>query len=311
MPAPAHFTVEIAEHFCASRDYYGDIDISPDLFASYIWNIACKHVKDAAEEPEIIEFARKLCLRDLYLVCGCVHKSEKAWETFDLRYRRFITDLVRFCYRHGTDNEEIADLVLISLYFDDRSGRQRIASYDGRSSLATWLRVIVINRAINERSENKVTDEDSVANIPDARASINFEYALRAERYGKILCESIVHALRQLTATERVVLLWRYEDNMQLGEIAHLLGIHQSNVTRRLLRLQARLRESVIQTLASQYLLSSAAIQECLADVADNPMISVSLLNLMKEAQKPVAVALENRQPPLSTDHLPRAAGNR
>ena len=49
------------------------------------------------------------------------------------------------------------------------------------------------------------------------------------------------------------MLLWRYEQNLQLGEIAHLMGIHQSNVTRQLLRLQARLREAVIGNLAEQY----------------------------------------------------------
>ena len=286
MPASHHFAATIAEHFPACQVHSTGVDISRDLFTSYVWDIARKHLGGSSDDSLIIEFTRKLYLCDLYLACGCVLNRDGAWKAFDTRYRRFTSNLVRFCYRHGTDNEEIADLVLVSLYFHDRSGRQRIASYDGRSSLATWLRVIVINRAINERNERKVVMEECVADIPDGRALASFDSALRAGRYGKILSDSLEEALRQLAPAERLMLLWRYDQNMPLGDIADLMGIHQSNVTRRLVRIQARLRESVVGLLASQHQLSAAAIQECLDDVVENPLISVSLTTLIKETEE-------------------------
>ncbi len=175
-------------------------------------------------------------------------------------------------------------MILVSLYLQDRSGRQRIASYDGRSSLATWLRVIVVNHAINERNRRKLPVEECVADIPDGRALARFESALRATRYGNALSDSLTCALRQLKSAERLMLIWRYEDDMPLGDMAHLLGIHQSNVTRRLVRVQAKLRESVIENLASQHQLSPAAIQECLIDLIENPFISVSLMSIVKES---------------------------
>lgn len=310
MPAPAHFDSNVAETFGLGEAYYGDIDISPDLFAAYIWNIVCKHLKNSSDVTALLNFTTRLYLRDLYLTCGCVHKSEKAWTTFDLHYRRFIIDLVRFSYRQGTDTEEVADSVLVSLYFNDRSGRLRIASYDGRSSLATWLRVIVINRAINDRNERKLASDESVGDIRDDRAVANLESTMRAKRYGKILRESLAHALRQTTVKERLMLLWRYDQNLQLGEIAELLGIHQSNVTRQLVRLQVRLREAVVRALASQYQLSSLAIQECLADLVENPQISISLMSLIKETPRPsvaiVGVSLAAEQ----TDKVSRLASN-
>jgi len=198
---------------------------------------------------------------------------------------------VRFCYRHGTDNEEVADSVLVNLCLPDRSGNQRIASYDGRSSLATWLRVIVINRAINDRNERKVVNDENVKDVPDSRAIVNIELAVRAGRYATALADSLAQAFQMLTGRERLMLLWRYEDNLQLGEIAKLLGIHQSNVTRQLLRLQARLRENVIQALASQHHLGSSAIQECLSDITENPHLSISLASLMKAPPKLVSAA--------------------
>src|SRR5215469_10729912 len=170
MPAPVHLAALVSESFRLGQSYFGNTDISPDLFIDYVWSIVCRHLDASVDEPSVTAFAKRLYLRDLYLACSCVHKSEKAWAILDLRFRKFITDLVRFCYRHGADNEEIADSILVSLYLNDRSSRQRIASYDGRSSLATWLRVIVINRAINDRNERKLVNEEAVADVPDGRA---------------------------------------------------------------------------------------------------------------------------------------------
>jgi len=220
-----------------------------------------------------------------------VHKSEKAWAILDRRYRKFITDLVRFCYRHGTDHEDIADSIVVSLYLNDRSGQQRIASYDGRSSLATWLRVIVIHRAINDRNERKIVSDEIDAEVPDGRALANLESSLRAQRYGNPLSESLSEALAEITEKERLMLLWRYEQNLQLGQIARLMGIHQANVTRQMHRLQSKLRESVVQRLTMQHGMSASAIEECLADVVDNPQMSIPLLALIKAVPKPATRA--------------------
>lgn len=311
MPASVQFANTVAESFCIGQAYYGDIDISLDMFSSYIWTIACRHLSTSSDEPAAVEFAKRLYLRDLYLACGCVDKRDKAWAAFDFRYRRFVTNLVRLCYRRGTDTEEIADAVLVGLYFDDRSGRQRIASYDGRSSLATWLRVIVLNRAINDKNERKVTSSECVADVPDCQALANLESALLADRYSKILSESLSRAFREISAKERLMLLWRYEQNLQLGEIAHLMGIHQSNVTRQLLRLQARLREAVIGNLAEQYQMSSSAIQECLATVVENPQCLMCLVSLIKETPKPVVSVVEEGLRGGQTAKLTRVAGQR
>jgi RNA polymerase sigma-70 factor (ECF subfamily) len=296
MPAPIHFAAIVSDTFSEGHAYYGNVDICLELFGDYVWGIACKLLNGPSDEAAIVDFTKKLYLRDLYLACGCVYKSEKAWTTFDHRYRRFITDLVRFSYRHGADNEEIADSVLVSLYFNDRSGRQRIASYDGRSSLATWLRVIVINRAINDRNDRRLSSDEGVGDVPDCRALTDVELSLRAERYGRILSESLAQALRDITEKERLMLLWRYEQNLQLGEVARLMGIHQSNVTRQLLRLQARIRCGVIQALASQHQMSPSAIEECLADIVDNPRLSIPLMSLIKKGPKPSTSVADPRR---------------
>lgn len=307
LPAPVYFAAVVSESFWVGHSYYGDTDVPVDVFINYVWSIVCRHMDGSVDEPSVIAFAKKLYLRDLYLACGCVHNSEKSWTILDLRYRKFITDLVRFCYRHGTDNEEIADSILVNLYLNDRSGRQRIASYDGRSSLTTWLRVIVINRAINDRNEKKPAADEDLADVADGRALTNLESSLRAERYGTVLRESLAQALGETNEKERLMLLWRYEQNLQLGEIARLMGIHQANVTRQMVRLHTKLRESVVERLATQYHMSASAIEECLVDIVDNPQISIPLIALIKAVPKP-ATSAGHAKNSIDTFRPPRAA---
>src|SRR5579872_1212814 len=300
MPAPPYFVAIVSDSFAAGHNYYGDIGITQNVFGDYIWEIVCKHLTDSAAESSLMDFARRLYLRDLYLACGCVDKQERAWAAFDARYRRFIADLVRFCYRHGTDNEEIADSVLVSLFLNDRSGRQRIASYDGRSSIATWLRVIVTNRAINDRNEKRLSTDEEVGDVPDSRALTDVELSLRAHRYSRILSEALEEALREICDKERLMLLWRYEQNLPLGEIARLIGIHQSNVTRQLLRVQTKIRCSVIRALSSHFQMTAPAIEECLNDVVENPQLFIPLMNIIKNGAKPPRSVVE--QPTLNRE---------
>ena len=68
----------------------------------------------------------------------------------------------------------------------DRSGHSRIASYDGRSSLATWLHVIVTHRVANERVRkwNTVERPGDMPDVADHAALGDLEAELRAHRYG-------------------------------------------------------------------------------------------------------------------------------
>ena len=123
--------------------------------------------------------------------------------------------------------------------------------------------------------------------MPDAPALANIELTVRAERYGTALEDSLALACRELTPRERLMLLWRYQDGLQLGQIAGLLGIHQSNVTRQLERMQTKLRDDVIAILSSKHGLSRLAIQECLEDIVENPRHEISILDFVRTMQDP------------------------
>jgi RNA polymerase sigma factor (sigma-70 family) len=304
----------IASGYSEGCARFGDLGLDPGVFAKRIHAIVQKHLGPNPPMEAAVSFAKSLHIRDLYLATACAQHSlypatdpsagvpsehaGRAWKTLETTYRVFIRDLARFFFRKGFISQDLADNILADLFLPDRSGTSRIVSYDGRSSLSTWLRVVISNRAINaKRCSATMQTVEILADIPDEPALESIDSGLRTRRYQQPLEDSLTLACRSLTLRERLILLWRYEDGLQLGQIARLLDIHQSNVTRQLDRLQGKLREHVREILSTRHGLSLAAIEECLKDIVENPQ-TVAILEFIKGKQEPA-------QKTQSTLHVP------
>lgn len=293
----------VARVHMEGREKFGDLGLQLPRFHSRIASIVSKHLGLSPSPQAALAFVKELHGRDLYLATACAQSSPGsaiddpgrnrgyssiAWKCLEATYKGLINDLVRFMYPSGYASQDLADSVLADLFFPDRSGSSRIASYDGRSSLSTWLRVVVCNRMINaQRFCATSRTADLVPELPDRAAQLKMEATLQARRYGPVLEDSLASACGALTPRERLMLLWRYEDGLQLGQIARLLGIHQSNVTRQLERLQSKLRDEVEAILAAKHGLSRRAIRECLQDIVANPNHPISILEFVKTGQDP------------------------
>lgn len=192
-------------------------------------------------------------------------------------YQKYLNDIALSVSPNSDAASELAGSVLVDMFLPDRSGHSRIASYHGRSSLTTWLRVIVCHRATNER-ECKYNSLERIESIPEVAEKgdvRNIEAALRASRYEDMIKDSLSCSCKRLSDRERLLLLLRYDEELQVSQIARLLGVFPSTVTRQLERVQGKLRENVVSTLATKYKLQPAAIQECVTDLLDNPSHSV------------------------------------
>src|SRR5207244_5323758 len=101
-------------------------------------------------------------------------------------YQKFLKDIAFPVSPSTGAAHELADSVMVEMFLPDRSGHSRIASYHGRSSLATWLRVIVCHRAINERErkDNSLERIESMPAVAVHQGVRNIETVLRGLRYG-------------------------------------------------------------------------------------------------------------------------------
>jgi RNA polymerase sigma-70 factor, ECF subfamily len=263
--------------------YHGDLQVGLKEFEVRLWSIVEKSLGENATNDNAVRIVDSLHGNDLYLTLACAQHSSVAWDRFTNIYRKYIHDLTAFVCPVKSMVYELAETILTDLFFPDRSGYSRIASYDGRSPLATWLRAIICHRAINERERksNGMTQlNDDIFEKADERALLSLEMVLRSSRYQALIKDSLEKACNELTDRERLMLLLRYDNGLQLGQIGSLFGLHQATITRQLERLQAKIRQAVVSILTHKYGLSQAAIDECLTEIIENP--GYSLLVLIK-----------------------------
>ena len=260
--------------------FHGDLQIVPWEFKAHLWAIIEKYLDKNASDKNLICVVNSLHGNDLYLAFACAQHTPQAWDRFTNSYRRYIYNLAGFVSPVKSMAYELAENILADLFLPDRSGRSRIASYDGRSSLATWLRVVICHRAINEQALkfNNMAQLDDLDEKADEEAVRSIEMALRSSRYRSLIRDSLEHACGELTDRERLLLLLRYEEGLRLGQIGRLFGLHQANVTRQLGRVQAKIRQSFEAALIHKYKLGRAAIDECLSEIAENPAYSILAL---------------------------------
>ena len=297
----------MAGGYAEGQARFGDLGLEMKVYAERIGIVIRKNLGETAMDDEIAAFAAKLHLRDLYLATACAKDSlgfsntvgrdiapsysSIAWLTLEREYKPFIHRAARFFARQPMVSDDLAESTLADLFLPDGAGQSRILSYDGRSSLCTWLRVVISNRAINlRRGPGPSPLEDIEAGMWERLDPANIDRIIRAKRYGDRFADAMKYALRQLSSQERLLLLWRYEDGLQLGQIARLLDLHQSNVTRRLNRLHGKLRERIIAGLSTRHYLGKPAIEECLQGVAEcaNPMVSILDCLAAYEAEQPL-----------------------
>jgi|RhiMetdeSRZDD1v2_1073273.scaffolds.fasta_scaffold28581_7 RNA polymerase sigma-70 factor, ECF subfamily len=262
------------------RCFHGDLQIISAEFKSRLWAIIEKYLEENATSNNVVRIISSLHGDDLYLAFACAQHSPQAWDRFMHIYRKYVFNLTAFGSPVKCLAYELAENILTDLFLPDRSGLSRIASYDGRCSLATWLRVIICHRSINEqeRKFNNMAQLNDLFEKADEKAESSIETALRFSRYQSLIRDSLEHACSELTDRERLLLLLRYEKGLHLGQIGRHFGLHQTTITRQLGRVQAKIRQLFERTLIQKYKLGQAAIDECLIEIAENPAYSILAL---------------------------------
>jgi len=268
----------IYEAHAKARAFHGDFGLESDDFFAKLRGLIGKHLGTTGTNAEALSMCKKLYLIDLYLSIGCASNNDAAWRRFSSFYHKYIHEVARFVCSTRDAALELGDSIVGHLFLPDRTGCSRIASYDGRCSLRTWLAAIVKNRAIDERERRSSKDQrlDYVAEIPDSSSLLQIDLARRANTYEAVITHTLKQAVESLNASDRRLLALRCVEELNATDLAKSLGVHPSTVTRNLSRVQCKLRERVMSILATQFLLSSIAIDECLSDLVENPAHSVS-----------------------------------
>jgi RNA polymerase sigma-70 factor len=274
----------VQQAYARAYTYHGDLGLRVDIYSAALIDIIEKHSQQDPLRTDPPDLFNCLFTIDLYLAVACRDLHDCAWARFIDVYKAYIEGVANSLSSTDHAAEDLADGVLSDMFLPDRSGRSRIARYDGQISLSSWLRIIITRRAINkqELKWNSVERLDDIPDVPDIFSVERIENTFRANRYEGVILESFREAGESLSRRERFILILRYEDGRSMLEIARITGVHPSTITRQIQQIHRKLHREVCSCLASKYHLSDEAVRECLDDIREHP--GHSILALIKDS---------------------------
>ncbi len=243
--------------------------LSPERFAGILAAVAKKYVPAASGE-ELKQFYLSLRVEELALARGCAAGDERAWELFLTRYREKLFGAAYGIVRDEATARELADSLYADLYgtrVHDGERVSKLESYTGRGSLEGWLRTVLAQEYVNRyRSRKRLTSlEEEEAAGRQFEAPKPEPPALADPR----LEAATDRALASLSAEERFILAAYHLDGRTLAEVARMLGVHESTVSRKLDRAHVGLRKKVLEELAKAGMSRRQAEEALEADVRD------------------------------------------
>ncbi len=155
------------------------------------------------------------------------------------RYARRIYLLAFHYCRNSQDAEDLSQEVWLKAY-------QALAGFRSDSSFYTWLRRITINTFLNHQRSSSFRQQaqTTIIDLIDSDSDTVFESrSTSAETvYNKVLFETVMCALSELTPSQRLMFLLRHYEGMSYDEIAAAMNCSSGTIKKGVSRAIAKLR---------------------------------------------------------------------
>jgi RNA polymerase sigma-70 factor (ECF subfamily) len=268
--APVHSAVSDLLAELHEKSGCEKIGLARESFAVILCEIAAKYLPASATHADTRTFLLTLRIDELALAQACAAGSNSAWELFLTRYREKLYQSALRIAREDSSARDLADSLYAELYGTiTRDGERvsKLSSFTGRGSLEGWLRTVLAQEFVNRyrRTKRLVSlDEESedgaqyVAPQPEPvpPADARLESATDA-------------ALASLDGEDRMVLAAYYLDGRTLAEIARMLGVHESTISRKVDKLGKSLRKKILAGMMQQGMARRQAEEALEVDVRD------------------------------------------
>jgi RNA polymerase sigma-70 factor, ECF subfamily len=246
------------------------IGLTRESFAAILCEVGSKYATPGTSESDIRALLLSVRVDELALARACAAGNNSAWEVFLTRYREKLYLSALRIAREDSAARELADTLYADLYGTNLRDGQRVsklASYTGRGSLEGWLRTVLAQEFVNRyrRTKRLVSlDEESEEGV-QFRAPDPEPVAAADQR----LAQATDEALAALSSEDRVVLSAYYLDGRTLAEIARMLGVHESTISRKVDKLAKSLRKQIVAALVRRDMSRRQAEEALEVDVRD------------------------------------------
>jgi RNA polymerase sigma-70 factor, ECF subfamily len=245
------------------------IGLTRQNFAEILVEVGTRYSASASPN-ELRTFFLSLRVDELALARACASVNNSAWEIFLTRFREKLYLSALRIAREDSAARDLADTLYADLYgTTTRDGRRvsKLASYTGRGSLEGWLRTVLAQEYVNRyrRTKRLVSlDEESEEGV-QFQAPQPEPQRVADHR----LAQATDEVLAQLSAEDRTVLSAYYLDGRTLADIARLMGVHESTISRKLDKLAKSLRKQILGALTRRGMSRRQAEEALEIDVRD------------------------------------------
>jgi RNA polymerase sigma-70 factor (ECF subfamily) len=247
------------------------VGLTRESFCVILCEVGAKHATASTSESEIRAFFLSLRVDELALARACAAGVNAAWEIFLTRFREKLYLSALRIAREDSAARELADTLYADLYGTNTREGQRVSklsSYTGRGSLEGWLRTVLSQEYVNRyrRTKRLVSlDEESEEGV-QFRAPDPEPLPPASDQR---LAQATDEALAALSAEDRTVLSAYYLDGRTLAEIARMLGVHESTISRKIDKLAKSLRKQIVAALGRRGMSRRQAEEALDVDVRD------------------------------------------
>lgn len=208
---------------------------------------------------------------DLELARQCAAGDEQAWERFVLEYRPILYRAADALDPSG-GARDLADSLYADLY-----SKSLFRYFQGRSSLATWLRAVLSQRYVDRIRANRRLEPLPDEDLAIERADVRHYESPRdpapdpdRARHLRLLQDALGQAVTTLNAKDRLRLGCYYAQGLTLAETGRVLREHEATVSRQLARTRQAIRGLVERRLRDEMGLNDTEISECFASVSED-----------------------------------------
>ena len=247
------------------------VGLTLESFGMVLREVGAKH--GTVSQSELRTFFLSLRVDELALARACAAGNNAAWEVFLTRYREKLYLAALRIAREDSAAHELADTLYADLYGTNTRDGQRVsklASYTGRGSLEGWLRTVLAQEYVNRyrRTKRLVSlEEESEEGVQFQAPNPEPEPFSDAR-----LTQATDEVLASLSGEDRLVLSSYYLDGRTLAEVARMLGVHESTISRKVDKLAKLLRKQIIAALGRRGMSRRQAEEALEVDVRDLQM---------------------------------------
>jgi RNA polymerase sigma-70 factor (ECF subfamily) len=246
------------------------IGLARESFAAILCEVAAKYLPAGNTEAEARTFLLTLRIEELALARACAAGNNSAWELFLTRYREKLYLSALRIAREDSAARDLADSLYAELYgTTTRDGERvsKLASFTGRGSLEGWLRTVLAQEFVNRyRRTKRLVSLDEESEDGAQFAAPEPEPVPSADSRLESATDA---ALASLPSEDRLVLAAYYLDGRTLAEIARMLGVHESTISRKVDRLAKSLRKKILAGMMQQGMARRQAEEALEVDVRD------------------------------------------